>query len=37
MNKFTEFELNTIEKGWKFYHKNINIANLSSTPYTNDL
>ena len=22
MNKFTEFELNTIEKGWKFYHKN---------------
>jgi site-specific DNA recombinase len=23
MNKFTEFELNTIEKGWKFYHKNI--------------
>lgn len=29
MNKFTEFELNTIDKGWKFYHKNIKYDKLN--------
>ena len=29
MNKFTEFELSTIEKGWKFYHKNIKYDKLN--------